>query len=84
MVARHAAADDSAEYVHLVFGSNAYNQGQGANIVDAEFLFLKGMFLFPERAVIDALGQAWSLLRVRYMSHTIDLFLCPQVTTLLT
>lgn len=50
VVARHAAADDSAEYVHLVFGSNAYNQGQGANIVDAEFLFLKGDNIVDLRA----------------------------------
>ena len=44
VVARHAAADGSAEYVHLVFGSNAYTEGQGSNVVDAEFLFLKGRF----------------------------------------
>ncbi len=36
---RHTAADGSAEYLHLVFGTV---EGRGANIVDAEFLFLKG------------------------------------------
>lgn len=45
VAARHTAADGSAEYVHLVFGSNAYSEGQGANIVDAEFLFLTGRYI---------------------------------------
>lgn len=39
---RHTAADGSAEYVHLVFGGDEYLGGQGGNVVDAEFLFLKG------------------------------------------
>ena len=39
---RHTAADGSAEYLHLVFGTNEFVEGRGANIVDAEFLFLKG------------------------------------------
>lgn len=47
VAARHTAADGSAEYLHLVFGSNAYSEGQGANIVDAEFLFLTGKYSTP-------------------------------------
>ena len=39
---RHTAADGSAEYLHLVFGTNDFVEGRGVNIVDAEFLFLKG------------------------------------------
>ena len=39
---RHTAADGSAEYLHLIFGTNEFVEGRGANIVDAEFLFLKG------------------------------------------
>ncbi len=39
---RHTAADGSAEYIHLVFGCDDYIEGQGVNVVDAEFLFLKG------------------------------------------
>lgn len=41
VVERHTAADGSAEYLHLVFGTGEYNEGQGLNVVDAEFLFLK-------------------------------------------
>ena len=39
---RHTAADGSAEYLHLIFGTNEFVEGRGANVVDAEFLFLKG------------------------------------------
>ena len=49
VAARHIAADASAEYVHLVFGSNAYSDGQGANVVDAEFLFLTGIYTIGVR-----------------------------------
>lgn len=38
---RHTAADGSAEYLHLIFGTNEFVEGRGANVVDAEFLFLK-------------------------------------------
>ena len=54
VAARHIAADGSAEYVHLVFGSNAYSEGQGANIVDAEFLFLTGIYSLPVWALVSA------------------------------
>lgn len=85
VVARHTAADGSAEYVHLVFGSDAYSQGQGANIVDAEFLFLKGRLSISLRvASIMQMSRPAALFNRDTMLHTISTFLCPQVTTLLT
>ena len=63
VAARHIAADGSAEYVHLVFGSNAYSEGQKANIVDAEFLFLTGVYVLlicavEHRAFVSVHGNA--------------------------
>lgn len=58
VAARHVAADGSAEYVHLVFGSNAFQEGQKANIMDAEFLFLTGAYMLLVCAVQHcALGK---------------------------
>ena len=42
VIDRHTTADE--EYVHVLFGARDYGEGQNRNVVDAEFLFLKGVY----------------------------------------
>ena len=77
---RHTAADGSAEYVHLVFGSNEYLEGQGGNVVDAEFLFLKGDQAFDwlscdAMCVVVQGRQVWVCFAYKYCCSSCGLLL---------